>query len=112
MKKNILQKGTNEAEAYISAKLDRIERLSALSSKELLNLNDVAILTGLSKSYLYRLTSTHKIPYYKPSGKIIYFDRKDVEDWMKQNRVASTQEAEASAVNYVVGKEAAGYERI
>lgn len=86
-------------------------RIAELSAKQILNLDDVAMLTGLSKSYLYRLTSTHKIPYYKPSGKIMYFDRKDVEGWMRQNRVESTQEAEAAAVNYVVGKEAAGYGR-
>lgn len=75
----------------------------------MLTLEDVSLLTGLSKSYLYRLTCTHQIPYYKPNGKQIYFDRAEIESWMKQNRVATQQEAEQAAIAYVVtGKQKGG----
>lgn len=46
--------------------LDRIERYSLLAAKNVLCLDDVAILTGLSKSHLYKLTCNHQIPHYKP----------------------------------------------
>ena len=83
-------------------KLDKILVFSLLAAKNVLTLEDVALLSGLSKSYLYRLTCTNQIPFYKPNGKHIYFDRAEVEAWMKQNRVASKQEIEQQATNYVV----------
>ena len=89
-------------EERIFNQLDRIERNSLLASKNVLCLEDVALLTGLSKSWLYKATCSHSIPFYRPNGKQIYFDRTEVENWMKQNRVATKQEIEQKATNYVV----------
>ena len=88
----------------ILEKLTEIERYTIIAAKNVLNLDDVAILTGLSKSHLYKLTSTKQIPHYKPNAKAMYFDRKEIEDWMKQNRVNTQAEAEQQAVAYIVGK--------
>lgn len=88
----------------IIKRLDRIEHYSLLASKEMLTLNDVAALTGLSKSYLYRLTCTHQIPYYKPTGKVMFFSKGEVEDWMKQGKVKSLLESEQDADNYNLRK--------
>ena len=89
--------------------LNKILIYSLLAAKNVLTLDDVALLTGLSKSHLYRLTCTRQIPYYKPNGKQIYFDRAEVEAWMKQNRVMTQQEAEQRAAAYVVtGKQKGG----
>ncbi len=88
----------------ITARLDAIERYSLLSAKNVLTLDDVAILTGLSKSHLYKLTSSKQIPHYKPNTKSMYFDRVEIEEWMKQNRVQTQAEAEQKAVSYVVKK--------
>jgi excisionase family DNA binding protein len=66
----------------IKNQLDRIERYSLLSAKNVLCFEDVVLLTGLSKSHLYKLTSSHQIPHYKPNGKQVYFDRAEVESWM------------------------------
>ena len=82
-----------------------------LSAKNVLSLDDVAVLTGLSKSHLYKLTCTHQIPFYKPNGKQIYFDRGEVESWMKQNRVATQAEIEAQAVTYLVTNDMKGGKR-
>lgn len=90
-------------------KINQILVYSLLAAKNVLTLDDAALLTGLSKSHLYRLTCTHQIPYYKPSGKQIYFDRGELEAWMKQNRVATVKEVEQQAVAYVVtGKQKGG----
>lgn len=82
--------------------LQRIEQSTLLAAKKMLNLDEVVLLTGLSKSYLYRLTSSGRIPHYKPSGKQIYFDRSDIEAWLRRNRVDSIEEIERAAINYVV----------
>lgn len=90
-------------------KINQILVYSLLAAKNVLTLEDVSLLTGLSKSHLYRLTCTRQIPFYKPNGKQIYFDRAEIESWMKQNRVATQQEAEQAAIAYVVtGKQKGG----
>ena len=88
--------------AELREQLDRIERYSLLAAKNVLCLDDVAILTGLSKSHLYKLTCNHQIPHYKPNGKQIYFDRLEIESWMKQNRIATNDEIEQKAANYLL----------
>lgn len=85
-------------------KLNQILIYSLLAAKNVLTLEDVALLTGLSKSHLYRLTCTHQIPYYKPNGKQIYFDRAEIESWMKQNRVATAAEINRQAQVFCMKK--------
>lgn len=84
-------------------KLDSIERYSLLAAKNVLNINDVALLTGLSCSSLYKMTSQRYIPFYK-NGKFLYFDRKEIEDWMKAIRFPTSQESQQDAINYVIAK--------
>ena len=72
-------------EQEIIERLKRIERYSVLSAKDMLTLADVTALYGISKNYLYRLTCTGKIPHYKPIGKMIFFSKKEVEDWLRRN---------------------------
>ena len=89
-------------------RLENIERMTMLAAKNVLSLEDASFITGISKSSLYKMTSKHEIPHYKPNGKFLYFDRKELEDWMKQNRVQTKAEAEQQAINYVVTKEKGG----
>jgi len=37
-------------------------------------------------SYLYKLTSKRKIPFYKPNGKMLFFNKKELDEWIFQNR--------------------------
>ena len=96
-------------EERILAELAQIKTYSLLGAKNVLNFDDVVLLTGLSKSHLYKLTCTRQIPHYKPNGKQVYFDRAEVEAWMRQNRVNTQMEAEQQAIDYVVtGKKGGG----
>lgn len=71
--------------------------------KPVLTFSEAAEYTGLSKSYLYKLTSLRKVPHYKSQGgKLTYFDKKELEDWMLSNRVATITEIEKTATSYVV----------
>lgn len=88
------------ADREIIERLERIERNSLLAAKNVLSIDDVVLLTGLSKSYLYRLTCKKQIPYYKPNGKLAYFDRKEIETWMRQNRVDCVKDAAHKAAKY------------
>ena len=84
--------------------LAEIKAFSLLAAKKVLGIDDVVLLTGLSKAYIYKLTCRKEIPYYKPNGKLVYFDRQEVEDWMKRNRVNSMAEAEQMASKYLLEK--------
>ncbi len=88
----------------ILKQLADIRQFSLLAAKNVLDMDDIVALTGLSRSYIYKLTCKKEIPYYKPNGKLIYFDRQEVENWMKQNRVNSIAEAEQEASKYLMEK--------
>lgn len=91
-------------EAAILQKLEAIERNTLLAAKSVLTSHDVSFLTGLSLSTIYSMTCKQTIPHYKPNGRFVYFDRKEIEEWMKQNRVGTIQEAERAAVNHIITK--------
>jgi excisionase family DNA binding protein len=58
----------------INDRLRNIETL-LLNQKSVFNFDEIAAYTGLSKSHLYKLTSSGGIPCYKPQGKHIYFNK-------------------------------------
>lgn len=96
---------TNHPEASIlNAMHQELRELNNRLSlqKPVLNLDEASVLTGISKSYLYKLTSTGGIPCYKPQGKRLYFKRVELEDWMLSNRKATTEEIDAAATSYVM----------
>jgi excisionase family DNA binding protein len=53
--------------------------------KSFLNFKEAIEFTGLSKSHLYKLTSKGLIPHSKPTGKLIFFERTKLEEWLRQN---------------------------
>ena len=90
-------------EKEILSELQELKKLTVLSAKKALTMSDVALLTGLSKSHLYKLCCSKKIPYYKGNGgKFTYFDKSEVEAWMLKNRVKTVEELETEAANYIV----------
>lgn len=87
----------------IMDKLDRIELLFLEKAKNVFTIDEAAKYIGVSKAYLYQLTSNHEIPYYKPRGKLIYFDRKELDEWMLQNRIKTNTEIDQE-VEVLAGK--------
>lgn len=53
--------------------------------KRVLSFSEGCDYLGFKKSYVYKLISAGKIPYSKPNGKKIYFDRLKLEEWMLSN---------------------------
>lgn len=92
-------------ELSIEQRLERIEQLlisQSVLQKPNLNIDEVAIYTGLSKLYIYKLTHKHLIPFYKPNGKNIVFKREEIDSWLLRNRTATEEEVENGGVNYIV----------
>ncbi len=84
----------------INDRLRNIETL-LLSQKTVLNFDEVAVFTGLSKSHLYKLTCSGGIPCFKPSGKHIYFNRQEIEQWLMQNRKPTNVKIDSQVKNYI-----------
>ena len=68
------------------------ERLKSLedaiyTTKEILNMKDVCQYLDISQSLLYKLTCTGEIPHFKPHGKMIFFEKKELIAWIKRNKV-------------------------
>lgn len=74
------------------------------TTKEVLTSDEAAKYMGISKSYLYKLTMRQQIPHYKPMGKMVYFDRLELEKWLRLNRVSTTDEIEQKAIAYCMKK--------
>ena len=81
----------------ISEQLERIERGVLLRSKEVLTIEECAMLTGMAVKNLYRHTSDRTIPFYKPMGGKVYFRKEEIERWMLRNRQPTKDEVESEA---------------
>lgn len=71
-----------------------------VNQKKILNLEEASLFLGISKSDLYKRTSTNGIPFHKPSGKLIYFLREDLENWMLSNRIESNDEISQKVASF------------
>ena len=76
-----------------------IHRLESLENdqymmKDVFTVPEACKFLELSQSQLYKLTSKLKIPHYKPRGKIVYFDKKELLEWVKRNHRQEIQYAD------------------
>jgi len=67
------------------------------SAKEVLNLEEAASFLGIAKSTLYKMTHENRIPFYKPAGKLIYFEKSVLLEWIRSNRIMSEAELQEEA---------------
>ena len=77
----------NIGKEAISCLKQRIERLEEnyYVSKEMLTTDEAARYMGMSKVWLQKLVSAGAIPRHAPGGKLTYFDREDLNKYMRRN---------------------------
>lgn len=94
--KTEFQELTNEIRA-LHAEIANIK-----AEQKVIRMQDVCKMAGFSMSYLYKLIHFSKIPSYKSGGgKITYFDREEVENWLLQHRRATIEEHQEKAAEYL-----------
>lgn len=64
---------------------------SHLESKSFWTLEELSNYLGYSKSYIYKLTSTNSLPYYKFNGKVM-FGRDEIFERIKSGLVKSNEQ--------------------
>jgi len=96
-------KSINEAIiATINSRMDEIQRIALLQAKDVLNMDEVCMLTGYSKQYLYKQICYKRIPSYKAdNGRYTYFKKSEIAEWMLKNRSDTAAEIEEQAALYV-----------
>lgn len=89
----------SELAKYVAELEKRVRNLEDKfdSGKEVLTLQEAAQYMGIARSSLYKMTSNQTIPFYRPNGKLIFFERDDILSWIRRNRVFSTEEIEEEA---------------
>ena len=85
----------------IEERIEELENLIYLS-KNVLSFEEASRFLNLSKSYLYKLTSAGVIPHYKPQGKMIYFEKTALEEWLRQNPVKTQEQIAQEAQRYLL----------
>ena len=77
-------------------------------TNQLISTAEAAKFLGIKVSYLHKLMMRRVIPYYKPyykpNGKLCFFDKAELEAWMKNVRVASQAELDQQAQKYIINR--------
>ena len=89
--------------SLFSAIMDKISELAQRSSnvwgKELWTVKDLAEATGWAIPTIYAKVNAKEIPYYKPSGKTLFFVPTDFKEYVLKHKVRSEEEINEIAKN-------------
>ena len=89
-------------EKTIEERVYELEQLLFIN-KNMLSFDEASKSLNLSKSYLYKLTSGNLIPHYKPQGKMLYFEKAELEAWLRQNPIKTSVQIAQEAQRYIMG---------
>ncbi|MBI5731718.1 MAG: helix-turn-helix domain-containing protein [Stygiobacter sp.] len=67
-------------------KLSSLENLLKKKDDKPFNFKEACAYLGFAPSYLYKLTYRKIIPHYKPSGKMLFFSKAELDEWIFKNR--------------------------
>jgi len=70
----------------IKKQLEEIKTLLRRKDNKPLNFNQAADYLGFSHSYLYKLTSRKIIPCHRPTGKMLFFSKAELDEWVFESR--------------------------
>lgn len=90
-------------ENEIIERINQLEKVifqGQVAQKNVLSFQEAVKYLNVSSSYLYKLTSKQEIPHSKPRGKMVYFDRLELDSWLLQNRITTKKEIEQIANDY------------
>lgn len=88
--------------ATMEHKMSFIEKMVAIGTKTYLTMDEAAAYTGMKENQLYHLTSSKQIPFSKPGGKLLFFHKSDLDNYMAGNRTRSKAEINEAADTHLV----------
>ncbi|WP_299007939.1 helix-turn-helix domain-containing protein [uncultured Tenacibaculum sp.] len=72
-------------------------------TSKIMDIEQLSDYLGLSKSHIYKLTSTHSIPHSK-RGKRLYFDKETINNWVLEHKIWTQDDIEKQAADYLIKK--------
>ena len=72
---------------------------------DILNVQQVAEILGITAKAVYKMTAKRQIPFYKPNRKCIYFLESDIWEWILNSRVKPNTEIETIAATEPLAEE-------
>ena len=82
--------------------LKREMKKSNLYRKRIYTIKEAAHVLGVSISYIQKLVSSNQIKYSRPSGKLIFIRRRDLEKFVMRNTVLPNDEIETISSNHLM----------
>lgn len=79
-------------------RLDLLEN-SIYTTKKVFTFQEACMYIGVSESMLYKLTASKEIPHYKPRGKMVYFAKEELDEWLLQNCEPTIDDANRMAAD-------------
>lgn len=80
----------------INERLKSIEE-TLYTTKDILNMKEVCQYLDISQSLLYKLTCSGEIPHFKPRGKMIFFEKKELIEWIKKSNLLNSEITKGSS---------------
>ena len=90
-----------ELRKEIKALKKELDKVS-LFRKRIYTIKEAAIVAGVSTSYIHKLIASNQIPYSKPSGKLVFIRRRDLEKFLMKDYIPSLEDTESSVANHLI----------
>ncbi|GGK53315.1 MULTISPECIES: helix-turn-helix domain-containing protein [Flavobacteriaceae] len=68
-----------------------------------MTLQQLADYASMSKSLIYKLTSSREIPHLK-RGKRLYFSKMEIDEWLLKQKIKTVDEIQNDVDNYLAKK--------
>lgn len=101
-----VSKKLDELQFAISNNTNAVFRLEKyfLNNKKIFTVDELSEYTGFSKSYIYKLVARNELPFSKPLGKILFFEKLKIDEWILQKSNKSSIDIQNQAESYVFSK--------
>jgi len=73
---------------------------NSVFNKSVFNVKDFSFYSGFKESYIYKLTSREEIEFSKPNGKMVFFSKEKIDEFLLKNPVKSKTSIESAAIEY------------
>ena len=77
---------------------------AAVIEDKYLTAKEAAAYIGASINYFYKLTSSHKLPMYNPTGRKLLFKKSELDSWVMSARIPTDEELTTQAQTELLKK--------
>jgi excisionase family DNA binding protein len=90
----------NERYQELAKKFDEVSCLFKMILDHPMTFKDTCDYLRISVSYLYKLCYSNRIPFHKPAGKILYFYRSEIDEWICEGSKYQSRGIKLKRLNY------------